>query len=87
MKKKNGLSHEIFEKAKSDFLKRYEKINFKNYYSQNPFQESCFALYYWSPVVEELKSLDKEIVLNSMKLKWNLVDDEFKKLTKNLNFN
>ena len=85
--KKNGLSHEIFEKAKSDFLKRYEKINFKNYYSQNPFQESCFALYYWSPVVEELKSLDKEIVLNSMKLKWNLVDDEFKKLTKNLNFN
>jgi len=85
--KKNGLSHEIFEKAKSDFLKRYEKINFKNYYSQNPFQESCFALYYWSPVVEELTSLDKEIVLNSMKLKWNLVDDEFKKLTKNLNFN
>ena len=69
------------------FLKRYEKVNFKNYYLENPFQESCFALYHWSPIADELKILDKEIVLNSMKLKWNLIDDEFKKLTKNLNFN
>ena len=43
--KNNGLSLEIFEKAKSDFLKRYEKVNFKNYYLENPFQESCYALY------------------------------------------
>ena len=85
--KNNGLNLEIFEKAKSDFLKRYEKVNFKNYYLENPFQESCFALYHWSPVADELKILDKEIVLNSMKLKWNLIDDEFKKLTKNVNFN
>ena len=85
--KNNGLSDEIFEKAKSDFLKRYEKVNFKNYYLENPFQESCFALYHWSPIADELKILDKEIVLNSMKLKWNLIDDEFKKLTKNVNFN
>jgi len=85
--KNNGLSLEIFEKAKSDFLKRYEKVNFKNYYLENPFQESCFALYQWSPIADELKILDKEIVLNSMRLKWNLIDDEFKKLTKNLNFN
>ena len=85
--KNNGLSLEIFEKAKSDFLKRYEKVNFKNYYLENPFQESCYALYQWSPIADELKILDKEIVLNSMRLKWNLIDDEFKKLTKNLNFN
>jgi len=85
--KNNGLNLEIFEKAKSDFLKRYEKVNFKNYYLENPFQESCFALYHWSPIADELKILDKEIVLNSMKLKWNLIDDEFKKLTKNVNFN
>ena len=85
--KNNGLSLEIFEKAKSDFLKRYEKVNFKNYYFENPFQESCYALYQWSPIADELKILDKEIVLNSMRLKWNLIDDEFKKLTKNLNFN
>ena len=35
----------------------------------------------------ELKILGKEIVLNSMRLKWNLKIDEFKKLTKNLSFN
>ena len=35
----------------------------------------------------EAKILDKEIVLNSMRLKWNLKIDEFKKLTKNLNLN
>ena len=33
-----------------------------------------------------LSILDKEIVLNSMKLKWNIVENEFKELTKNLNF-
>ena len=85
--KNNGLSDEIFEKAKSDFLKRYEKVDFKNYYLDNPFQDSCSALYHWSPIADELKILDKEIVLNSMKLKWNLIDDEFKKLTKNSRFN
>ena len=85
--KNNGLSDEIFEKAKSDFLKRYEKVDFKNYYLDNPFQDSCSALYHWSPIADELKILDKEIVLNSMRLKWNLKIDEFKKLTKNLSFN
>ena len=85
--KKNGLSHEIFEKANSKFLKRYEQVDFNKYYLDNPFKESCLALYHWSPIADELKNLDKEIVLNSMRLKWNLVDDEFKKLTKNLNFN
>ena len=29
---------------------------------------------------DELKKLDKEIVLNSIKLKWNLVENEFKDL-------
>jgi hypothetical protein len=85
--KNNGLSDEIFEKAKSDFLKKYEKVDFKNYYLDNPFQDSCSALYHWSPIADELKILDKEIVLNSMRLKWNLIDDEFKKLTKNSKFN
>jgi|TARA_B100001094_G_scaffold14612_1_gene12683 hypothetical protein len=85
--KNNGLSDEIFEKAKSDFFKRYEKVDFKNYYLDNPFQDSCSALYHWSPIADELKILDKEIVLNSMRLKWNLIDDEFKKLTKNSKFN
>ena len=85
--KENGLSDEIYAKAKEIFLKRYKDVNFENYYLEDPFRESCFALYHWSPVADELKSLDKKIVLNSMSLKWNLVVDEFKSLTKNLNLN
>jgi len=85
--KSNGLSDEIYLKAKDEFLNRYEKIDFNKYYLDNPFKESCLALYNWAPIADELKTLDKEIVLNSMRLKWNLKTDEFKKLTKNLNFN
>ena len=85
--KENGLSEEIYLKAKRDFLNRNDKIDFHKYYLDNPFKESCMALYNWAPIADELKILDKEIVLNSMRLKWNLKIDEFKKLTKNLNFN
>ena len=85
--KENGLSNEVHLKAKQEFLNRYEKIDFRKYYLENPFKESCMALYNWAPIADELKILDKEIVLNSMRLKWNLKIDEFKKLTKNLNFN
>ena len=85
--KVNGLSDEVYENAKKEFLDRHEKIDFHKYYLDNPFKESCMALYNWAPIADELKILDKEIVLNSMRLKWNLKIDEFKKLTKNLNFN
>ena len=85
--KDNGLSDEIFEKAKKEFLLRLKKVDFKKYYLEEPFRDSCYALYNWSQIADELKALDKKIVLNSMRLKWNLIDDEFKKLTKNLNFN
>ena len=85
--KTNGLNYDVHLKAKQEFLNRYEKINFHKYYLDNPFKESCMALYNWAPIADELKILDKEIVLNSMRLKWNLKIDEFKKLTKNLNFN
>jgi hypothetical protein len=85
--KENGLSDEVYIKAKENFLKRYEKVNFNKYYLEDPFKESCFALYHWSPIADELKTLDKKIVINSMSLKWNLVVEEFKNLTKKLNFN
>ena len=85
--KKNGLSEEIYSKSKATFIKRYENINFNKYYLENPFKESCSALYDWSPIADELKILDKKIVINSMSLKWNLIVDEFKNLTKKLNFN
>ncbi len=84
--KENGLTDEIYQRAKQEFLNRYDKINFNKYYLENPFKESCLALYNWAPIADELKILDKEIVLNSMRLKWNLKIDEFKKLTKNLKF-
>ena len=84
--KANGLNDEIYQRAKQEFLNRYDKINFNKYYLENPFKESCLALYNWAPIADELKILDKEIVLNSMRLKWNLKIDEFKKLTKNLKF-
>ena len=85
--KANGLSDEVYLNAKREFSNRYEKIDFHKYYLDNPFKESCSALYNWAPIADELKILDKEIVLNSMRLKWNLKIDEFKKLTKNLKFN
>ena len=85
--KTNGLNDEIYQKAKQEFLNRYEKIDFNKYYLENPFKESCLALYNWAPIADELKTLDKEIVLNSMILKWNLKVDEFKNLTENLIFN
>ena len=85
--KKNGLSNEIFDRGKKNFLERLDKVNFLNYHSNDPFKESGQALYYWSPIADELKSLDKKIVLNSIHLKWGLMKDEFKKLTKDLKFN
>ena len=85
--KENGLGEDIYFRAKENFLKRYEKVDFNKYYLEDPFKESCLALYDWSPIADELKVLDKKIVLNSMSLKWNLIIDEFKNLTKKLNFN
>ena len=84
--KSNGLSEEIYERAKKNFLQREEKVDFHKYYLGDPFKESGEALYYWSPIADELKILDKKIVLNSISLKWGLMKGEFKKLTKNLKF-
>ena len=87
MKKKNGLNDEIFDRGKKNFLERMNKVNFSNYYLNDPFKESGQALYYWSPIADELKTLDKKIVLNSISLKWGLMKDELKKRTKDFNFN
>jgi len=82
----NGLSEDIHNKGKENFLKRLEKVNFNSYYLEDPFKESGEALYYWSPIADELKTLDRKIVLNSISLKWGLMKEEFKKITKDLNF-
>ena len=84
---KNGLDKNISELAKKEFSLRVQSADWKNLYLENPFSSSGMALYKWAPIAEELKVLDKEIVLNSIKLKWNIVENEFKEFTKNLNFN
>ena len=84
---KNGLNKELFNNSKEEFILRLKNTNWNKFYLENPFKNSGQALYSWSPIADELKVLDKEIVLNSIMLKWNLVENEFKDLTKNLNFN
>jgi hypothetical protein len=85
--KTNGLDEKLFDDAKIEFNQRLREIDWKNYHNKSPFKNSGFALYKWSPIADNLKVLDKEIVLNSIKLKWNLVENDFKNLTKNLYFN
>ena len=84
---KNGLDEELFNNAKKEFISRLKATNWNKFYLDNPFKNSGLALFHWSPIADELKALDKEIVLNSIMLKWNLVENDFKDLTKNLNFN
>ena len=84
---KNGLDEKIYKNSKKEFILKLKSVNWKRFHSENPFKDSGLALYNWSPIADELKVLDKEIVLNSIKLKWNLVENEFKDLTKNLTFN
>ena len=79
--KSNGLDQKLYNGAKLDFEQRLREVNWNNYYSENPFIKSGQALYKWSPIADELKILDKEIVLNSIMLKWNLVKNEFIELT------
>ena len=85
--KKNGLEDNLFEKTRLEFNQRLKEINWKTYHQDNPFKYSGLSLLKWSPIAENLKVFDKEIVLNSIKLKWNLVENDFKNLTKNLSFN
>ena len=85
--KNNGLENKLFENTKLEFNQSLKEINWKKYHQENPFKNSGLSLLKWSPIAENLKAFDKEIVLNSIKLKWNLVENDFKDLTKNLSFN
>ena len=76
----NGMPEEVILKAKEKFRKRLNKIDWNTYYKSWPFNESALTLYEWAPIAEELKVLDRKIVLNSMILKWDNIKDEFKKL-------
>ena len=78
----NGMPKEVIVLAKEKFTERLKKIDWSTYYKSWPFNESALALYEWAPIAEELKSLDRKIVLNSMILKWDNIKDEFAKLIK-----
>ncbi len=78
--KTNGMPSEIINKAKKDFNERLINLDWKKYCTDLPFNKSALALYEWAPVAEELKTLDRKIVLNSMILKWDNIKEEFEKL-------
>ena len=74
---KNEIPLEVYERSKNQFNKRFENINWDDYHKSLPFNTSALSLYEWSPIAEELKVLDKKIVLNSMILKWDNIKKEF----------
>ena len=73
----NKMPLDIVEVSKKDFLNRLENINWENYYKDLPFNPSALSLYKWAPIADELKTLDRKIVLNSVILKWDVVKKEF----------
>jgi hypothetical protein len=76
----NRMPLDIIEEAKKTFNERLQNINWEIYYKDLPFNPSALSLYKWAPIAEELKTLDRKIVLNSMILKWDIIKKEFEKL-------
>ena len=76
----NKMPVDIIEEAKKTFNERLQNINWGIYYKDLPFNLSALSLYKWAPISEELKTLDRKIVLNSMILKWDIIKKEFEKL-------
>ena len=73
----NKMPLDIIEEAKKNFNERLQSINWNTYYNDLPFNPSALSLYKWAPIAEELKNLDRKIVLNSVILKWDIVKKEF----------
>ena len=78
----NKMPLDIIEEAKKNFKDRLQNINWDIYYSDLPFNSSALSLYKWAPIAEDLKTLDRKIVLNSVILKWNIVKKEFEERIK-----
>ena len=76
----NKMPLDTIEEAKRTFNERLQNLNWETYYKDLPFNPSALSLYKWAPIAEELKSLDRKIVLNSMILKWDIIRNEFEKL-------
>ena len=76
----NKMPSDIIIECKKSFDERLQKINWEIYYKDLPFNFSALSLYKWAPIAEELKILDRKIVLNSMILKWDIIKKEFEEL-------
>ena len=73
----NKMPLDIIEEAKKNFNDRLQNINWNTYCNDLPFNPSALSLYKWAPIADELKKLDRKIVLNSVILKWDIVKKEF----------
>ena len=74
----NKMPFDIIEDAKKNFSQRLQEINWDTYLNDLPFNPSALSLYKWAPIAEDLKILDRKIVLNSVILKWDVVKKELK---------
>ena len=73
----NKMPQEIIEETKKTFEERLSKMNWDNQINDYPFNQSALSLFKWAPIADELKNLDRKIVLNSMILKWDIIKKEF----------
>jgi hypothetical protein len=73
----NNMPSAIIDKTKKNFEERFQTINWNEYWNNIPFNQSALSLYEWAPIAEELKTLDRKIVLNSVILKWDIIKKEF----------
>ena len=78
----NKMPLDIIEEAKKNFDERLNRINWDTHFNDLPFNPSALSLYKWAPIAEELKTLDRKIVLNSVILKWDVVKKEFRERLK-----
>ena len=78
----NKMPLDIIENSKKNFEERLKNINWNNYYNEIPFNPSALSLFKWAPIADDLKNLDRKIVLNSVILKWDIVKKEFKERVK-----
>ena len=78
----NNMPLHIIEEAKRNFNEKLQNLNWDTYCNNLPFNSSALSLYKWAPIADELKTLDRKIVLNSVILKWNTVKKEFKERLK-----
>ena len=74
----NSMPLSIIEEAKKEFDERLINVDWEKYHNDRPFNPSALSMYKWAPIADELKTLDRKIVLNSVILKWDVIKKEFK---------